>query len=56
MVTIKQAAMQYDARSAGRDEYATPKLKLFGSVGALTQSGTANRAENAQMMGAMRMA
>jgi hypothetical protein len=43
---IKKISEQHDARPAGRrDVYEPPKLKVFGSVGALTQSGTGTVAE-----------
>jgi len=40
MADIERKSRQNDARSADREEYARPKLKVFGQVGALTQSGT----------------
>jgi len=57
MTKIKLAALEQELQSAGREKYAPPRLKDFGSVGALTQSGTAGVAENNPPMGpASRMA
>lgn len=37
-----------------REVYSRPKLREFGPVGALTQSGTGMQMENRNMMGPMR--
>lgn len=52
MTKITRAAIAQDAQSAGRQEYARPRLKDFGSVGALTQGGTAGLVEQPAGMGA----
>ena len=51
MTKITRAAIEQNAQSASRKEYAPPRLKDFGSVGALTQSGTAGVSENNPPMG-----
>jgi len=53
MTKITRAAIEQDAPSAGRQEYARPRLKDFGSVGALTQSGTAGKLEQMSGQGSM---
>ena len=50
-VNDKQQACQRKTRAAARDAYHPPKLKIFGPVGALTQSGTAGMAEMGMDMG-----
>jgi len=42
---IKQISGQRKAAKAACDNYATPKLKEFGPVGALTQAGTTGASE-----------
>ena len=50
---IKKFAKQRVMRTAGgRSTYATPKLKVFGPVGALTQSGSTGGNEMAPMLSA----
>jgi len=39
-VNNKPQARQCKARASARDTYFPPELKVFGPVGALTQSGT----------------
>ena len=53
MTKIKLAALQQELQSAGREKYAPPRLKDFGSVGALTQSGTAGKLEQMSGQGSM---
>jgi len=53
LADIEQKPGQNDARSAAREEYARPKLRVFGQVGALTQSGSGLDAEKAMDMGMM---
>jgi len=49
-VDIKQLADEVDAsRSGHRNPYETPKLKVFGPVGVLTQSGTQGSGESGNM-------
>ena len=51
MVDIKKIAEQREAQSTGRrDAYTPPKLKEFGPVGALTQSGSTGGSEMATML------
>ena len=45
MTKITRAAIEQNAQSASRKEYAPPRLKDFGAVGALTQGGTAGMVE-----------
>ena len=52
MTKIKLAPLEQELQSAGRQEYARPRLKDFGSVGALTQGGTAGVVEQPAGMGA----
>jgi hypothetical protein len=40
LTDIDQKTKHDDARSNTREEYARPELKVFGQVGALTQSGS----------------
>jgi len=48
---IKKFAKQRVMRTAGgRSTYATPKLKVFGPVGALTQSGSIGGSEMQPML------
>jgi hypothetical protein len=49
-VDIKQKAEQKNPRPASRAAYSTPKLKVFGAVGALTQSGTNGTGEMGMAM------
>jgi hypothetical protein len=42
---IQQMTKQSNEQAAARDVYVPPKLKEFGPVGALTQSGTAGASE-----------
>jgi len=45
-VNDERQAWRRKTRATARDAYAPPKLKVFGPVGALTQSGTGAMAEN----------
>jgi hypothetical protein len=47
---IKQATKTSDTEARTRDEYTSPALKEFGSVGALTQSGSGGANEASGMM------
>jgi hypothetical protein len=51
LVDIKQKTEQQNPKPTGRAAYSTPKLKVFGSVGELTQAGTAGGAEMGMGMG-----
>ena len=55
MTDVKNAAKQREAQPANRDEYAAPKLKVFGAVGALTQAGTLGTAESMPGQGTLTM-
>ena len=45
---IKKVVKKSDTVDRSREEYKSPMLKEFGSVGALTQAGSAQGNENAQ--------
>ena len=45
MDDIEESSGQCDPPFAIREVYATPKLKVFGPVGALTQAGTSGQVE-----------
>jgi len=47
VVVDKQTTGRRHARIVCRGEYATPKLKVFGPVGALTQAGSMGGRESA---------
>jgi hypothetical protein len=49
-VNDKRQAWQRNTRADARDAYLPPKLKVFGPVGALTQSGTGMTVENTRQM------
>jgi hypothetical protein len=51
IVDINQKAEHRNSRPAERGAYSTPKLKVFGPVGRLTQAGSGNRAERVMDMG-----
>ena len=42
--------LQRKTRATAREAYLPPKLKVFGPVGALTQSGTGVMVENTRVM------
>ena len=44
---IKQTMKKSDTEARTREEYKSPTLKEFGSVGALTQAGTGTMSEQA---------
>ncbi len=48
MTEKERTLKQRKAQPAGREVYKRPKLKTFGPVGALTQSGTGMSVEMAQ--------
>jgi hypothetical protein len=52
MVDDKQKVRK---QRVGREAYVPPKLRVFGPVGALTQSGTGRATESTMIMGAMDM-
>jgi hypothetical protein len=45
-VIIKQKTEQQNPQPTVRAAYSTPKLKVFGPVGALTQAGSMKNTEN----------
>jgi hypothetical protein len=51
LVDIKQKAARHNSQPGGRAAYSTPKLKVFGPVGTLTQAGTGTRSEGGMGMG-----
>lgn len=48
---IDNSRGQAQVTTGGRNPYSSPKLQQFGSVRALTQSGTMGQMETASMMG-----
>lgn len=44
-MAIKQKAKNGVSRPQGRSAYSSPKLRVFGPVGALTQAGTIGMSE-----------
>ena len=55
MIDSKQATGPRNKRVPGRVAYATPTLKEFGPVAALTQGGNGSVSEANAMMGTMDM-
>ena len=52
MADIKQIAEQQDAQQATRrEDYESPRLKVFGPVGALTQGGSIGQMEGSGPQG-----
>jgi len=53
VVDTKQKAKLPNAQPGGHDAYETPKLKVYGPVGALTQGGSLGNVEMGMSMSGM---
>jgi len=54
-VDIDKSAKKQDRKPVKGRAYSSPKLKVFGPVGSLTQSGTGNAAEMLMGNNSMKM-